>query len=109
MTRSDIAYPLVYLSCVQANPNQTHLDAVNELMRYLKKTASMRQRFDCSNPIEQSVYMACDANWDMESWASGHQCVWCCMDNWAKKIKLVMHSFRFWRITNRAYAWQMDL
>ena len=93
MTRSDIAYPVVYLSCFQANPSQVHLDAVNELMRYLKKTASMRQRFDCSNPIEQSVYMACDANWDVESWAGGHINVFgAAWTYWAKKIKLVMHS-----------------
>jgi hypothetical protein len=97
MTRSDIAYTLVYLSCVQANPNQTHLDAVNELMRYLKKTASMRQRFDCSNPSEQSVYMACDANWDMESWAGGHQCAWCCMDILGQENQIgyaFVHCFR---------------
>ena len=93
MTRADITYPIVYLSCFQANPSAVHMDAVNQLMRYLKQTAPMRQRFDCSDPITKSVYMACDANWDVESWAGGHINIFgAAWTYWAKKIKLVMHS-----------------
>ena len=37
--------------------------------------------------------MACDASWELESWAGGHINVWgAAWACWAKKIKIVVHS-----------------
>ena len=92
-TRPDILYPVIYLSTFQSHPAKIHMDAADELMRYLKHTMSHKMTHDCSVDIKTAVYMSVDANWDVVSWAGGNISVfggsWAA---WSKKINLVMHS-----------------
>ena len=57
-TRPDILYPVIYLSTFQSHPAKIHMDAADELMRYLKHTMSHKMTHDCSVDIKTAVAYA---------------------------------------------------